>query len=177
MTKLFASALALTIGTTGAWAANHENSETAEDTTMMESSDTEMANDNSTMNNADTQMADSNMLNNRANLIRTRDITGGNIYTMNAANDEWSMDTVYDEVGADWNDIGEIEDIVLDHSGQMVGIVAEVGGFLDIADKHVMLPVQNVNLVAVDDTTYAFVTDQSEEELEAMESVDEGFWN
>ena len=48
---------------------------------------------------------------------------------------------------------------------------------LDIADKHVMLEVQDVNLVAVDDETYAYVTRYSEEELEAMQGVDEGFWN
>jgi len=87
------------------------------------------------------------------------------------------MDTIHTEVGANWNDIGEIEDIVLNKIGQMIGIVAEIGGFLDIADKHVMIPVSDVNLVAVDDRSYAFVTKFSEEELEQMESVDEGFWN
>ncbi|WP_299791165.1 PRC-barrel domain-containing protein [uncultured Marivita sp.] len=164
MNKLFASALALTIGTTGAWAESHSSSDMATDTT-----DTEMS---------QTATADNMSMDDPANLIRTRDITGGDIYTMSAANDEgWSMDTVHDEIGADWNDIGEIEDIILNKSGQMVGIVAEVGGFLDIADKHVMIPVSDVNLVAVDDRSYAFVTRYSEEELEQMESVDEGFWN
>ena len=125
-----------------------------------------------------TNMADNTSLDDATNLIRTRDITGGNVYTTNAANDEgWSMDTVYTEVSADWNDIGEIEDIILNKSGQMIGIVAEVGGFLDIADKHVMIPVSDVNLVAVDDRSYAFVTKFNEEELEQMKSVDEGFWN
>lgn len=111
-------------------------------------------------------------------LIRTRDITGGNIYTMNAADDEgWDPSMTYDAVGTDWNDIGEIEDIILSKEGQMIGIVAEVGGFLDIADKHVVIPVQNVSLVAVDDQTYSYVTRMSEEELEQLEGVDEGFWN
>lgn len=161
MTKLFASVLALTIGTSGAWAASHSNSEMAEDTNMMNTTETAAA-----------DMSDP------AQLIRTRDITGGDIYTTNEAHDEgWTFDSMYTEVGADWNDIGEIEDIVLDRNGQMVGIVAEVGGFLDIADKHVMIPVSDVSLVAVDDRTYAIVTKYSEEELEQMESVDEGFWN
>ena len=165
MTKLFASALALTVATTGAWAGSHSSSETVTDST------------NSTMMES-TNMADNMSLDDASNLIRTRDITGGTIYTTNAANDEgWSMDTIYTEVGADWNDIGEIEDIILNKSGQMIGIVAEIGGFLDIADKHVMIPVSDVNLVAVDDRSYAFVTKFNEEELEQMESVDEGFWN
>ena len=165
MTKFFASALALTVATSGAWAGSHSagemTTESSKTTPMME-----------------TSVATNMSLDDPANLIRTRDITGGDVYTTNAANDEgWSMDTVYSEIGADWNDIGEIEDIILNKDGQMIGIVAEVGGFLDIADKHVMIPISDVNLVAVDDRTYAFVTKHSEEALEQMESVDEGFWN
>ena len=115
----------------------------------------------------------------RDNLIRSRDITGGEIYTMNEANDEmnWDADTEYTAVDSGWNQIGEIEDIVLSEDGEMVGIVAEVGGFLDLGDKHVMISVPDVNLVAIDDRSYAYVTRLSEEELEALPSVDEGFWD
>ena len=113
----------------------------------------------------------------KGDLIRSRDITGGEIYTVNEASDEWSPNTAYDAIGEGWNEIGEIEDIVLSKDGQMVGIVAEVGGFLDIGDKHVMISTPDVNLVAVDDQTYAYVTRLSEEELEALPSVDEGFWD
>ncbi|MDT0683543.1 PRC-barrel domain-containing protein [Roseicyclus sp. F158] len=114
-----------------------------------------------------------------ANLIRTRDITGGDIYSLNdgMGDNEWTSDTMYDGVGDNWNDIGEIEDVVLDTSGQMVGIVAEIGGFLDIGDKHVFIPVDNVRLVPVDDAEYAYVTQYSEEQLEELEGVDEGWWN
>ena len=119
-------------------------------------------------------------------LIRTRDITGGAVYTTNEAYDEGSWGTEenyswgwtrYDEVGADWNQIGEIEDLVLDRSGQLVGVVAEVGGFLDIGDKHVMLRVGDVDLVPVDDQSYSLITRFSEEQLEAMPGVDEGWWD
>ncbi len=112
----------------------------------------------------------------RDNLIRSRDITGGEVYSMSTA-DEWGTDTIYDSVDTSWNDIGEIEDIILDRNGQMIGVVAEVGGFLDIGDKHVVIPLQNVRLVPTDDKTYAIVTNKSEEELEQMEDVDEGFWD
>lgn len=113
-----------------------------------------------------------------AELIRTRDITGGAIYTVNEANDEgWEMDWTFNEMEQNLNEIGEIEDIVLSKDGQFKGIVAEVGGFLDIGDKHVMIPVSDVKLVAVDDQTYAYVTRLNEEQLEELPSVDEGFWN
>ena len=106
---------------------------------------------------------------NMANLIRTRDITGGTIYTMNAAYDEtnWNETRSYAAVEDNWDSIGEIEDVVLSRDGQMTGIIAEVGGFLDIGDAHVLIRMDDVRLVAVDDQTYAYVTRKSEEEHEA----------
>jgi uncharacterized protein YrrD len=112
----------------------------------------------------------------RANMIRSRDITGGEVYSM-ADSGMWNDDTMYESVEDGWNDIGEIEDIILDRSGQMTGIVAEVGGFLDIADKHVVIPVDNVRLVPVDDKSYGIVTNMTEEQLEELQDVDEGFWD
>lgn len=152
--KLFtASALALSVAATGALAESHVMTETP-------------------------AMTSADLSGMQGDLIRTRDITGGAIYTIDEADDEgWDGVSAYDELSADWNEIGEIEDVVLSSDGQMVGVVAEVGGFLDIADKHVMLATGDVRLVAVDDATYAIVTRLSEEELEALEGVDEGFWD
>ena len=62
-------------------------------------------------------------------------------------------------------------------SGNLAGVVAEVGGCLDIADKHVMLRVGDVDLVPVDDESYAFIPRFSEEELEGRPGVDEAWWN
>ena len=121
-------------------------------------------------------LADSHM--ETDNLIRSRDITGGDIYTMATPMDEdsWSGWEI-DGVGADWNDIGEIEDIILDRDGNMVGVVAEVGGFLDIGDKHVLIPIADLRLAPLDDGKYVVVTRKTEEQLEEMDSVDEGWWN
>ncbi|MGX9857633.1 PRC-barrel domain-containing protein (plasmid) [Limimaricola variabilis] len=117
-----------------------------------------------------------------AQLIRTRDMTGSPVYTTNEAYDEgsWGGDgdwgwSGYDTVGSDWNQIGEIEDVVLDRSGQLEGVVAEVGGFLDIGDKHVLLRIDDVDLVPSDDG-YALITRYSEEQLEELPGVDEGWW-
>ncbi|MEQ5872024.1 PRC-barrel domain-containing protein [Sagittula sp. NFXS13] len=173
MKTFYASALALSVAATGAFAESHSADDAmAKDTTKMESTQMET----NGVETTDTAMNDD--MESDAKLIRTRDITGGNIYTMNEANDEGSAwDMTYDKVGADWNEIGEIEDIVLDSNGQMIGVVAEVGGFLDIGDKHVMLEMNDVKLVPVDDKTYAIVTRLNEEQLEQRESVDEAPWN
>jgi hypothetical protein len=123
-------------------------------------------------------MSSADLANMQGNLIRTRDITGGPIYTVNPADNEgWNPDNMWDTVNAEWKQIGEIEDIVLSRDGDMIGIVAEIGGFLDIGDKHVMIALDDVNLVAVDDATYSYVTRLNEEDFETMQGVDEGFWN
>lgn len=143
----------------------------------------------------------------QADLIRTRDITGGTIYSTGeeyydeaswTASDPYAATRLGGEpagvagttaapaTGAayqpyaydqGYDNIGSIEDVVLDSSGQMVGIVAEVGGFLDIGDKHVMLPVEDVRLVPVDDTEYAYVTRLTADQLMELPNVDEGFWD
>lgn len=112
------------------------------------------------------------------NLIRTRDITGGDIYTLNGPMDPdtWGNWEVHG-VGPDWNDIGEIEDVILDRDGKMKGVVAEIGGFLDVGDKHVMIPVEDMRLTPVDDKTYVIVTHYTKEQLEKLPSVDEGWWD
>ena len=127
---------------------------------------------------ATSALADAHMASSE-DLIRTRDITGGDIYRMEVTADDsmWADNSVYNGVDAEWNEIGEIEDIVLSKDGQMVGIVAEIGGFLDIGDKHILIPVDNVRLTAVDDETYTYVTNLTDAEIETMEDVDEGFWN
>ncbi|AHM05116.1 hypothetical protein roselon_02818 [Roseibacterium elongatum DSM 19469] len=164
MKFLTTSTLALLVAAPMAFAQSTEGTVTAEE---MENDTMQMAE-----GHGSTDMSDP------AQLIRTRDITGGEIYTMNQADDEgWDPEFMYEEVNADWNQIGTIEDLVLNHSGEVVGVIAEIGGFLDIGDKHVMLEIDDLNLVAVDDMRYTYVTRFNEEDLEDMEGVDEGFWN
>jgi hypothetical protein len=112
-----------------------------------------------------------------ANLIRTRDIIGGPVYTLGQNGGEgWDPTNYYSAIDTGWNQVGEIEDLVLSRDGQLTGLVAEVGGFLDIGDKHVLIQLGEVSLVATDDRQIAYVTRLTEEELTNMENIDEGFW-
>jgi hypothetical protein len=180
MKRLTTTALALSLAAAGtAYAESHTTGEEMEQSAenMAQSAETEMEQAGNEMQQAASYTSDE-LMGMQGDLIRSRDITGGNVYTTNAANDEgWDSSVLYDEVGAEWNQIGEIEDLILTEDGQIRGIVAEVGGFLDIADKHVVISVEDLSLVAVDDATYAYVTRFSEEDLEAREGVDEGWWN
>lgn len=57
-----------------------------------------------------------------------------------------------------------------------MGVVAEVGGFLDIGDRHVLLRVDDVDLVPGDDQSYSLLTRYTEEQLPDLPDVDEGWW-
>ncbi|MEQ3626527.1 MAG: PRC-barrel domain-containing protein [Celeribacter sp.] len=171
------SAVALSFAATGAMAEQHvpADGETAMETEAQTGA-TANAETNLGTVDATAQTDATSGAWDRAQLIRTRDITGGPVYGVDVDDANWA-DANYTEVDAEWEQVGEIEDIVLDRSGQMVGVVAEVGGFLDIGDKHVIIPVENVRLVPVDDVEFALVTNHSEDELESMEDIDEGFWD
>ncbi|MBL9058613.1 MAG: PRC-barrel domain-containing protein [Mangrovicoccus sp.] len=110
---------------------------------------------------------------NPANLILAEDLEGGKIYSDPAG--IWDATTPPADLRADWPEIGEIEDVVLDSSGQMVGVVADVGGFLGIGDKHVLLPIgRTMILPHGDDGKYVLVSRETEDTLKAMPEVEKG---
>ena len=110
---------------------------------------------------------------NPANLILAEDLEGGRIYSDPAG--VWDATTPPAELRSDWPEIGEIENVVLDSSGQMVGVVADVGGFLGIGDKHVLLPIgRTVILPQTETGTHALVSRETEETLKAMPEVEKG---
>lgn len=113
-----------------------------------------------------------------SHLIIAKDIAGGNIYT-DLSQVPWKDEGPLEAALDSWQAIGEIEDIVLDSNGQMIGIVADVGGFLGIGDKHVLLPMDNVRIVALGDgdDDYALVTRETEESLKAKPEVEKGLFD
>lgn len=49
--------------------------------------------------------------------------------------------------GANNEDIGEIDDILIDRQGQVVAVIVGVGGFLGIGEKDVAIPFQSLDIV------------------------------
>ncbi len=73
----------------------------------------------------------------------------------------WSYDRLYNEgwsarglyrdttvIGPYGDDIGSVENIILSEQGKVVGIIAEIGGFLDIGDTHLFIPWDQVKISA-----------------------------
>ncbi|WAJ27254.1 PRC-barrel domain-containing protein [Antarcticirhabdus aurantiaca] len=54
-------------------------------------------------------------------------------------------------MGAANEDIGEVEDLLLDQQGRVIGVVVEVGGFLGIGDKEVAIPSEALRFVLAQD--------------------------
>lgn len=48
--------------------------------------------------------------------------------------------------GADGEDVGEVEDVLVDQEGRVAAVVIEVGGFLGIGEKKVAVPMSQVQV-------------------------------
>ncbi|MBX9454858.1 MAG: PRC-barrel domain-containing protein [Rhizobium sp.] len=76
--------------------------------------------------------------------VEASDFIGSRIY---AAETMPATDMV--QVGAekDWDDVGEINDVILGRDGQIKAVILGVGGFLGIGEKSVAIPMQDVKFV------------------------------
>lgn len=60
----------------------------------------------------------------------------------------WTVEELFDRpvAGTTGDEIGDVEDLVFNLRGEVVALVAEVGGFWDIGDTHVSVPWENVSM-------------------------------
>lgn len=61
----------------------------------------------------------------------------------------WSAERMFDEaevIGADGDDIGDVENILIGPDGNILSVIAQVGGLWDIGDTHVSIPWEQVRL-------------------------------
>jgi sporulation protein YlmC with PRC-barrel domain len=63
--------------------------------------------------------------------------------------DGWSVENMFDTteiIGANGEDIGDVENVIFSNDGKVLGIIAQVGGFWDIGDTHVHVAWDEVNI-------------------------------
>ncbi|MDS9467568.1 PRC-barrel domain-containing protein [Paracoccus sp. MBLB3053] len=100
-------------------------------------------------------------------------LTSRRIWTTNQpSSSDWDQPEMMEERPADWQDIAKVNDIVLDESGQVVGYIADIGGFLGIGAKKVLLGVDAIHMVTVGNDTF-FATNYTKDELTALPDFDE----
>ena len=109
----------------------------------------------------------------KTGLMRASAIKGSEVYTVDVTGRAvWDDGVTYAQIDANWDKIGEVEDLVLDNDGNIVAAIAEVGGFLGIGEKEVMLQPDEIAFVVTPDRI-GVVSALSKEALEQREAVAE----
>jgi sporulation protein YlmC with PRC-barrel domain len=85
-----------------------------------------------------------------------RNTLSGEVVTLS----EWNYEEIYQEggirsselmgaqvFGPDNREIGNVENLLISRDNQLVGLIAEIGGFADIGDTHVVVPWEEVSLM------------------------------
>ena len=72
---------------------------------------------------------------------------------------------VYDSGATDANQLGEINDLVVNENGSIAAVIIGVGGFLGIGEKQVAVAYSALQWVVADDQTERFVVETTVEEL------------
>ncbi|HET8726357.1 MAG TPA: PRC-barrel domain-containing protein, partial [Alphaproteobacteria bacterium] len=71
-------------------------------------------------------------------------------------------------VGPNGEDIGEIEEVLIDASGQVVAVSVEAGGFLDVGDKDVIMQLDQLQIQGE-----RITTNLTRQEIEALPEWDD----
>lgn len=85
----------------------------------------------------------------------------------------WSANRLLDDArvyGQLGEEIGSVENLILSREGQILGIIAQVGGFWDIGDTHVFVPWDRVTVSPTLERVYIPVTEENIEEYVARPS-------
>ena len=101
--------------------------------------------------------------------VSANSVIGAPVYVIDG---EFEVSAMELSLEAEWERAGSVEDIVIGADGQIAGFVAEVGGFLGIGDKLVMLEVSEVRLIPQDGGGFDVVTPYSDDELTDMDAYE-----
>lgn len=82
--------------------------------------------------------------------------------------------TIYTSNSGDAEIVGDVNDFVIDESGQIAAVIVGAGGWLGLGEKDVALDFDRLTLNAADDGTdmYRITTDATRQELEQAEAYE-----
>lgn len=93
------------------------------------------------------------------------------IYTTNQPSTTQWAETTGDTVPGDWNEIANVADLVMTAEGELVGYVADIGGFLGLGAHTVLLSQDMLHVSRFGDDV-VLATNYTQEELEALPEFD-----
>jgi hypothetical protein len=80
--------------------------------------------------------------------VRASDFIGMRVY----ASEQGAADAGYDGLQDDWEDIGEINDVIMTREGEVQSVLVDIGGFLGIGERQVAIDMSAVKFVSDDAT-------------------------
>ncbi|OWY03112.1 hypothetical protein B6V76_09610 [Thioclava sp. IC9] len=88
--------------------------------------------------------------------------------------DKVDAKTAVNEAQDNWDDVGEVSDVVLGTDGKVDAVLVDVGGFLGIGEKTVAISMDSLNLVPDGDTenSYFVVAQGSKDQLDQAPKYD-----
>lgn len=98
-------------------------------------------------------------------------LTDRAIYTTNQPSTTAWTETTGDTVPGDWNEIANVSDLVMTADGELVGYVADIGGFLGLGAHTVLLDKDMLHVTQFGDDV-VLATNYTQEELEALPEFD-----
>ncbi len=93
-------------------------------------------------------IAQVNTYQSQATDLRASDIIGMRVY---ATQSQLSTQRVDPNITSEWDDIGEVNEVILSRDGTVKAVVIGVGGFLGIGEKNVALQMNDIKFVAYGD--------------------------
>ena len=104
------------------------------------------------------------------------DFMASNLIGMRIYNSEADVDAemgVAEGAETEWDDIGEINDILLDQNGDVKALILGVGGFLGLGETQVAVPLDMIELRRLGGDDLRAYVSATEKELQEMEPWEE----
>jgi hypothetical protein len=98
--------------------------------------------------------------------LQASELIGSRVY---ATETEINTDNTFDKADADWDDIGEINNLLVSRDGKINAVIVGVGGFLGLGEKNVALRMSELRFLKKtgdDADDYFVVVKSNKEQLE-----------
>lgn len=88
--------------------------------------------------------------------VQASNLIGMRVYIAEPAADgsDWTM-TETAGVQTDWDDVGEINDLIITRDGAVVSVLVDIGGFLGLGERQVAMDMDDIRFVADTETEAA----------------------
>jgi hypothetical protein len=106
-------------------------------------------------------------------LLTAASVEGSEIYSINQGEDVsfWDSGDEINFVTTNWNSIGRVQDVIIDRNGTVVGVTTDVGGFLGIGRRTVLLMLDDIRLVVTENDELVVVTRLAKDRLEQLDEL------